>query len=86
LFVVAWFTYQLHAFTALKDTNQENINIEIRRDKFRWIGHTLRNNDRELTRLQKERKVKGQLEEKHINRSWEKSWRELRPIARDRRE
>jgi hypothetical protein len=30
-----------------KETNQENINIEIRRRKFRWIGHTLRKNDRE---------------------------------------
>jgi hypothetical protein len=24
-----------------KETNQENINIEIRWQKFRWIGHTL---------------------------------------------
>jgi hypothetical protein len=24
-----------------KETNQENVNIEIRRRKFRWIGHTL---------------------------------------------
>jgi hypothetical protein len=30
-----------------KETNQENINIGIRRLKFRWIGHTLRKNDRE---------------------------------------
>jgi DNA topoisomerase IA len=36
----------------------------------------------EPTRLQKERKAKEQLAEKHINRSWEK---ELRSIARDRR-
>jgi hypothetical protein len=25
-----------------KETNQENVNIEIRWHKFRWIGHTLR--------------------------------------------
>jgi hypothetical protein len=35
----------------------------------------------EPTRLQKEGKTKGQLAEKHINISW----RELRPIAGDRR-
>jgi hypothetical protein len=28
-----------------KETNQENINIELRQHKFRWIGHTLRKND-----------------------------------------
>jgi hypothetical protein len=33
------------------------------------------------TKLQKEMKAKEQLVEKHINRSW----RELRSIARDRR-
>jgi hypothetical protein len=35
-------------------------------------------------RSKKERKTKEQLAEKHINRSWEKSWKELRPIVRDR--
>jgi hypothetical protein len=35
----------------------------------------------EPTRLQTERKAKGQLAEKLFNRSWEK---ELRPIVRDR--
>jgi hypothetical protein len=40
----------------------------------------------EPTRLQKDRKAKGQLVEKHINRSWERSWRELSAVARDRRQ
>jgi hypothetical protein len=39
----------------------------------------------EPTRLQKERKAKEQLVEKHINRAGKRSWRELRPIARDRK-
>jgi hypothetical protein len=39
----------------------------------------------EPTRLQKDRKTKELLVEKHISRSWERSWRELRPLARDRR-
>jgi hypothetical protein len=43
---------------------------------------TLQNSSNvESTRFQKERKAKEQLPEKHINRSC----RELRPIARDRR-
>jgi hypothetical protein len=36
-----------------KETNQENVNIGIRRLKFRWIGHTLRKNDREHYRTQR---------------------------------
>jgi hypothetical protein len=38
----------------------------------------------EPIRLQKERKAKEQLAEKHISTGWERSWRELRPIAGDR--
>jgi len=29
-------------------TGQEDINLEIRKRKFRWIGHTLRKEDREV--------------------------------------
>jgi hypothetical protein len=39
----------------------------------------------EPTRLQKERKTKEQLAEKHINEAGKRSWREMRPIARYRR-
>jgi len=28
-----------------KVTGQENINVEIRKRKFRWFGHTLRKDD-----------------------------------------
>lgn len=30
-----------------QDTKQSDINMEIRKCKFRWIGHTLRKNDAE---------------------------------------
>ena len=33
------------------DLSQEDINLEIRKRKFRWIGHTLRKEDREIRRL-----------------------------------
>jgi hypothetical protein len=29
-------------------TGQEDINLEIRKIKFRWIGHTLREEDEEI--------------------------------------
>jgi hypothetical protein len=29
-------------------TGQEDINLEIRKRKFRWIGHTLRKEDGEI--------------------------------------
>jgi hypothetical protein len=29
-------------------TGKENINLEIRKRKFRWIGHTLRKEDGEI--------------------------------------
>jgi hypothetical protein len=31
-----------------KATGQEDINFEIRKRKFRWIGHMLRKEDREI--------------------------------------
>ena len=35
-----------------KVTGQEDINLEIRKRKFRWIGHTLRKEDGEVPTLQ----------------------------------
>ena len=49
-----------------KATGQEDINLEIRKRKFRWIGHTLRKEDGEIpkaalhwnhSRKQEERKT-----------------------------
>jgi hypothetical protein len=67
-----------------KETNKENVNIEVRRRKFSWIGYTLGKSDQEPcssnvepTRFQKERKAKEQLAGKHINRSWEKELGEV---------
>ena len=35
-----------------KVTGQDDINLEIRKRKFRWIGHTLRKEDGEVPTLQ----------------------------------
>jgi hypothetical protein len=51
-----------------KVTRQEDINLEIRKRKFRWIGHTLRKEDGEVTKdallwnPQGNRKTEKQLE------------------------
>ena len=51
-----------------KVTGQEDINLEIRKRKFKWIGHTLRKEDGEVpkalepSRKQEERKTEKQLE------------------------
>jgi len=54
-----------------KATGQEDINLEIRKRKFRWIGHTLRKEDGqnikscpvlEPSGKQEERKTEKQLE------------------------
>jgi hypothetical protein len=38
----------LFSLSLWKVTGQENINLEIRKRKFRWIGHTLRKEDGEV--------------------------------------
>ena len=52
-----------------KVTRQEDINVEIRKIKFRWIGHTLRKEDwrdtKECTILESSRK-KGREEDREI--------------------
>jgi hypothetical protein len=53
------------------------INIQLRESIRPWISHTLRKNDREPTRLQKDRKAKEWLVEKQISRSWEKELEEV---------
>ena len=51
-----------------KVTGQEDINLEIRKRKFRWIGHTLRKEDGEIPKAallwnpQGNRKTEKQLE------------------------
>jgi hypothetical protein len=77
-----------------KESNQENVNMEIRRRKFRWIGHTLRKSDREPCKAALMWNPEGSRKRGRPRNSWrrstltevgKRSWRELRPIARDRR-
>jgi len=43
-----WWQYIISNKDLWKVTVQEDINIEIRKRKFRWIGHTLRKEDGEI--------------------------------------
>ena len=71
-----------------KATGQEDINLEIRKRKFRWIGHTLRKEDGKYQRPP----YTGILKEKgRPKNSWRsvikeagRSWNELRFLAADR--
>ena len=77
-----------------KITGQEDINLEIRKRKFRWIGHTLRKEDGEIPKAA----LFGTLAETgkrgRPRNSWRRSvikeagrsWNELRFLAADRQQ
>jgi hypothetical protein len=76
-----------------KETNQENVNTEIRRRKFRWIGHTLRKSDQEPCKValmwnpqgsRKRGRPKNSWQRSTLTEAGKRSWKELRSIARDR--
>jgi hypothetical protein len=77
-----------------KETNQENVNTEIRRRKFRWTGHTLRKSDQEPCKAALMWNPQGSRKRGRPSNSWQRStlteagkrsWNELRSIVRERR-
>ena len=75
-----------------KVTGQEDINVEIRKRKFRWIGHTLRNENREIPKAALLWNPRGNRKTGRPRNSWRRSvikeacrsWSELRFLAADR--
>jgi len=75
-----------------KVTGQEDINVEIRKRKFRWIGHTLRKDDGEVPKAALLWKPQGKRKRGRPRNSWRRSvikeagrsWNELRFLAADR--
>jgi hypothetical protein len=75
-----------------KITGQEDINLEIRRRKFRWIGHTLRKEDGEIPKAALLWNPQGNRKRGRTKNSWRRStikeagrtWNELRFLAADR--
>jgi hypothetical protein len=74
-------------------TCQININKEIRRSKFGWIGHTLRKDDSELYKAALQWNPQGTRGRGRPRKSWRRttlnesgkhSWSDLRFIARSR--
>ena len=74
-------------------TNQEGINLEIRKRKFRWIGHTLRTEDGEISKAALLWNPQGSRKRGRPKNSWrrsvikeaDRSWNELSFLAADRR-
>jgi len=70
-------------------TGQEYINLEIRKRKFRWIGHTLRKEDGEIPKAAVHWNPQGNRKRRRPRNSWRRSvikeagrsWNELRSLA-----
>jgi hypothetical protein len=73
-------------------TGQEDINLEIRKRKFRWIGHTLRKEDGEVPKAALLWNTQGSRKRGRPKSSWRRSvtkevgrsWNELRFLAADK--
>ena len=74
-----------------KVTGQEDINLEIRKRKFRWIGQTLRKEDGEIPKAALLWNPQGKRKRGRPRNSWRRSvikgasgsWNELRFLAAD---
>jgi hypothetical protein len=75
-----------------KATGQEDINLEIRKRKFRWIGHTLRKEYGEVPKAALLWNSQGSRKRGRPKTSWRRSftkevcrsWSELRFLSADR--
>jgi hypothetical protein len=73
-------------------TDQEVINLEIRKIKFKWIGHTLRKEEGEIPKAALLWNPQGSRKRRRPKNSWRRSvikeagrsWNELRFLAADR--
>ena len=76
-----------------KVTRHEDINVEIRKRKFRWIGHTLRKEDGEIPKAALLWNPQGNRKRGRPRNSWRRSvnkeagrsWNEVSFLAADRR-
>ena len=72
-----------------KAKGQEDVNLEIRKRKFRWIGHTLRKEDGEIPKAALHWNPQGNRKRGRPKNSWRRSvikkagtsWNELRFFA-----
>jgi hypothetical protein len=75
-----------------KVAGQEDIKLEIRKRKFRWIGHTLRKGDGEISKAALLWDPQGKRKRGRPRNSWRRSvikeagrsWNELRFLSADR--
>ena len=77
---------------SMESNKTENINVEIRKRKFRWIGHTLRKQDGEIPKAALLWNPHGNRKRGRPRNGWRRSvikeegrsWNELRFLAADR--
>jgi hypothetical protein len=74
-----------------KVTGQEDVNLEIRKRKFGWIGHKLRKDNGEIPKATLQWNPQGSRKRGRPNINWRlvikearRSWNELRFLAADR--
>jgi hypothetical protein len=75
-----------------KVMGQEDVNLEIRKRKFGWIGHKLRKDDGEIPKAALQWNPQGSRKRRRPKISWRisvikearRSWNELRFLAADR--
>ena len=75
-----------------KEAGQDDINIQIRRRKFGWIGHTIRNKKNEICNEALEYNPQGKRKQGRPKNTWRRttlneagrSFKELRPLAENR--
>jgi len=76
----------------MESNRTRRFNVEIRKRKFRWIGHTLRKEDGEIPKAALLWKPQGNWKRGRPRNSWRRSvikeagrsWNELRFLAADR--
>jgi len=78
----------------LEYTASEMINTEIKRRKWKWIGHTLRREDNEIAKMALEWNPQGSRRPGRPSNTWMRTvhieysswgtWQEVRRLARDR--
>ena len=87
-----WWPHIISNKVLWRVTDQEDINLEIIKRKFKWIGHTLRKEDGEISKAALLWNPQGSRKRGGLKNSWRRSvikeagrsWKELRFLAADR--
>jgi hypothetical protein len=87
-----WWSRTISTKDLWKATRQEDVNLQIRKRKFGWIGHTLRTDNGETPKASLQRNPQGNRKRGRPINSWRRSvikevgrsWNGLRFLAAER--